>query len=319
MSRMRIGVIGVGAHASANLYPNLRAAGMDLVAVCARSRERAEAAAVRWGAQKAFSDTTRMLDASELDGVVICVQAGDYAPLIAQCIEARIPVFCEKPAAGSADEADDLAARSAATGVPVVVGYMKRFAPAYRRAHAIVSSADFGPPTLANFTFTLGPWKAGGLRHYLTDNPVHHLDLARRFLGELSDMHAHVAQVSGDGFAVAATARSVGGAVCTFNFGTTSSWHQRNEYAEIYGTGRSVWIENVDTLVSRGPAQPEHVWRPNYTVGVRENSSPTVMGFLPALEHFRSVVIDGVPNESDIASAAATLRLSQTLCELAPV
>ena len=41
-------------HASGNLYPNLAAAGLELVATCARSEERAQAAAQRWGARHAF-------------------------------------------------------------------------------------------------------------------------------------------------------------------------------------------------------------------------------------------------------------------------
>ena len=39
------------------------------------------------------------------------------------------------------------------------------------------------------------------------------------------------------------------------------------------------------------------------------------MGFGPELEHFRRVVSEAIPNESDIASAAATLALTSRIAE----
>jgi hypothetical protein len=39
------------------------------------------------------------------------------------------------------------------------------------------------------------------------------------------------------------------------------------------------------------------------------------MGFGPELEHFRRVVTEGIPNESDMASAAATLALTSRIAD----
>jgi Predicted dehydrogenases and related proteins len=189
-----------------------------LVATCARHQDRAEAGAERWGARRAFDSLEKMLASVDVDGVVVCVAPGDYGPLLRACLEAGKPVFCDKPAASTAAEAAELATLSAATGVPVVVGYMKRFAPAYQRAREIVRSAEFGPPSLGTFTFAMGQGFDGDLRTYLIDNPVHHLDLARFFLGELTDLQAHVSELPGFGHAVAAVAKAASGAVCTFNF-----------------------------------------------------------------------------------------------------
>jgi predicted dehydrogenase len=314
---MKVGAIGVGEHASENLHPNLAAAGLELVAVCARHQDRAEAAAARWGAARAFDDAAEMLAATDLEGIIVCVAADDYAPLIDLCLEAGRPVYCEKPGAASAAEAERLAARSEEAGVPIVVGYMKRFAPAYRRAREIVRSAEFGPPTLGAFTFAMGQWPEDSLRDYLIDNPGHHLDLARDLLGELGALEAQVTELPGFGWAVAAIARASSGAVCTFSLCTTASWEQRNEHVEVFGRGHAVWVENVDTCVHRPPEGPERTWRPTYTVPLPENSSAVAMGFVPALEHFRAVAAEGAENRSDMASAAKTLALAEQLCEIA--
>jgi predicted dehydrogenase len=317
---MRVGVIGVGRHASTNLYPNFSAAGLQPVAICARHLTHAKAAATQWGVPHAFDSAEKMLASVELDGVILCVGPADYPPLIKLCLEAGKPVFCEKPGAPSSAEAADLAALSAKCAVPVVVGYLKRFAPAYHKAREIVQSSQFGPPSLATFTFAMGQGQGfGDLRTYLIDNPVHHLDLARYFLGELSGLEAHVTELRGFGHAIAAIAKASSGAACTFNFCTTASWWQRNEYAEIYGQGHAVWIENVDTCTYRPPERPEQVWRPNYTVPAPINASPVTMGFVPELEHFRQVALEKAKNLSDMASAAATLALAERLCEIAGV
>jgi predicted dehydrogenase len=149
---VRIAVVGVGRHASRNIYPNLAGAGLELVATYARHRDGAEAAAARWGAHQAFDSAENMLKSVDVDGVVICVQPQEYAALITACLQAGKPVFCEKPGASSSAEAAGLARLSASTSVPVVVGYMKRFAPVYRRAHSIVHSGEFGQPSLGAFT-----------------------------------------------------------------------------------------------------------------------------------------------------------------------
>ena len=316
---MRVGFIGVGSHATRNLYPNLAPAGLELTATCARHQDRADAAAKRWGAAHAFDDVGRMLTSVQLDGVVICVQPWDYAPLIEQCLGAGVPVFCDKPAAATAGQATELADLSERTGVPVVVGYMKRFAPAYRRAREILRSPDFGDASLGTFTFAMGQGFGGDLRTYLIDNPVHPLDLARFLLGEITDLEAHVISRPEVGHAIAAMGRTTSGAVCTFNLCTTGSWEHRNEYVEIYGEGHAMWVENVDTCTYRPPQPPAQVWQPNYTVPRPANSSAVTTGFGPELEHFRHVVINGTTNESDMASAAATLALAERLCAVAGV
>lgn len=59
------------------------------------------------------------------------------------------------------------------------------------------------------------------------------------------------------------------------------------------------------------------VWRPNYTVPVADNMTGSTMGFVTELAHFREVVTEDAPNESDLASAAATLRLTSEIALLA--
>jgi predicted dehydrogenase len=311
---MRVGAVGVGVHAVNAILPSLSIADVRLVATCARHLDRAQAVADRFGARSAFDDVERMLDEVELDGVVVVVPPDQFAPVIRSCVRHGIPVFTEKPAANDAAEAAQLADEAAAAGVTVVVGYMKRFASAYRLAKDLMTRDGFGRPTLASFTWSMGPFSDRfDFRDWLFENPVHHFDLARFFCGDLTDVH--VARAAGTEYTVVVTARSESGAVVSIRANTTGSWEQRNEAVEIFGEGHSLLVDNLDTCTYRPPERPERVWRPNYTVPLAANMTGATMGFVAELEHFRRVVEDGVPSESDLASAAATLALTDRILE----
>jgi predicted dehydrogenase len=312
---MRVGVVGVGVHAVNAILPSLPVAGLQLVATCSQHLESAETAARRFGAEHAFDDLESMLAEAALDGVIVVVPPDQFAEVITTCIKHGIPVFAEKPAANDAAEARALADEAAAAGVPVMVGYMKRFAGAYRIAKDVMGRPDFGSPTLGSFTWSMGPFAHRfGMRDWLFENPVHHFDLARFFFGELDDIH--VVRGNGDEHTVVVTATSTSGAIVDIRANTTGSWEQRNEAVEIFGNGHSLFVENLDTCTWRPPERPEHVWRPNYTVPAAANMTGATMGFVSELEHFRLVVRDGAPCESDIASAAATLALTSTIAGL---
>jgi predicted dehydrogenase len=305
---VRVGVVGCGQHATAVLLPNLVNLGFELVATCGRRHWTAQAAADRFGAGAAYDDYARMMAASDLDAVIACVPPDVYGGVVCAGIAAGLPLFVEKPGAADAGEAASLSQLSADAGVPVMVAYMKRFAPAYRQARACVADPEFGEASLATFTFVMGDYEADFLT-YLWDNPVHHFDLARFLLGELHDVRAVRRRSDSGRHAMTVTARTDADGLVTFQLGSVGSWYQHNESVEIFGVGSSVVVDNMDTCVRRPVEGPEQRWRPNYSIPIEENLTPTTMGFAPALVHFQAVVRDGVTCASDIASAAKTLAV----------
>jgi predicted dehydrogenase len=312
----RVGAIGAGAHATTAVWPELAAAGFVLEAVCSRSIDRARAAAARFGVPHAFDDAARMLSKIELDGLIVVVPQDAFAPYVRLAITRGTPLFVEKPAADNPREALELADEAAAAGAKVVVGYQKRFAHAYRQAKEQIASDGFGRPTLATFKWAMGPFhRRFDLRGWLLENPVHHFDLARYFLGELSELGVKATESAGE-YAIVATARSDSGTVVSIQANTTASWEQESELVEIFGEGSSVAVKNVDTFIFRPAEGLEQVSRPNYTVPAYRNFSGETLGFGAELRHFRDV-IEGVDSQSDLASAAATLRLAGEIADLA--
>jgi predicted dehydrogenase len=306
---LRVGIVGVGVHSSTAILPGLAAAGLELVATCARHLDRAEAAARRFGATMAFDNVERMLDSADLHGVLVVVPMTEFADVIEKCISYRVPVLSEKPAARNAAEIRHLADAAAEAGVDVMVCYQKRFAAAYRQARSLMAEESFGQVTLGSFSWSMGPAAhAFDFSQWLYMNPVHHFDLARFMFGELEDLT--VKRGRGTEHTVVVSAQSSSGAVVSLRANTTGSRFQHNEFLEVFGEGSSLFVDNVDTCILRPPTRPELVWRPNYTMPLEENLSGHIMGFTGAFKHFREVVRDGVVCESGIESAVHTLTVA---------
>lgn len=307
---IRVGAIGCGEHATTALWPLFGPAGLNCVAAWSRSRERADAAATRLGIARAYTDLGRMLDESELDAVVVVVPPEGFVDVIHPALERKLHVFAEKPGAPTAAEATAIAEAADAAGVIAMVAYMKRFGTAFARARELIRRPEFGPLTIASFKWSMGSivGEHDSLESWLFENPIHHIDLARYYCGELGDWRAQLARNGGEDFAVAVTARASGGGVVSMQLSTTGSWEQHNERVELQGAGASVVVDNVDECISRTGTQPDLVWRPNYTIPSEENSSAATGGFLGELQAFAHAVQTGVAPPSDFRSAAATLE-----------
>src|SRR5713101_383438 len=88
MDPLRIGFIGCGRHATANLYPAIRLAGGQIVAVCARHLERAQATAAQFGVKRAY-DRVADLVASDLDAVFVSTPEAEQASVVAEALDRK--------------------------------------------------------------------------------------------------------------------------------------------------------------------------------------------------------------------------------------
>lgn len=89
-------------------------------------------------------ETPEKLLAAGVDGVVIAAATDAHPELIVAAVEAGVPVFCEKPVARTMAEGVAVARRVAGSGVPVHIGYPRRFDPGFAAARAAVASGELG-------------------------------------------------------------------------------------------------------------------------------------------------------------------------------
>jgi myo-inositol 2-dehydrogenase / D-chiro-inositol 1-dehydrogenase len=80
----------------------------------------------------------------DADAVVIATPTDAHATLVRAAVERGLPTFCEKPLAFDLSETADLVGRVERAGVPLQVGFQRRFDPAYREARRLVEAGELG-------------------------------------------------------------------------------------------------------------------------------------------------------------------------------
>ena len=193
MAGMRLGLIGLGRIGAfhAQTLTDLPAVDSLVVtdAVPAVTKEVAE----RVGAEPA--DSVAELLAAGVDGVLVAAATDTHPELVLAAVEAGLPVFCEKPLARVVDDAVWVARRVRESGVPVQIGYPRRFDPAFRAARAAVEGGELGGlHTVRSTTLDPAPPPAAylaGSGGIFRDCAVHDFDAVRWVTGrEVVEVYA---------------------------------------------------------------------------------------------------------------------------------
>jgi myo-inositol 2-dehydrogenase/D-chiro-inositol 1-dehydrogenase len=184
---MKLALLGAGrigqVHA-ANLHINPRA---QLHAVVDVNLQAASTLAERYGA-KASTDVDAVLNDPALKGVLICTSTDTHVEFILKAVRRKLPVFCEKPIDLNLDKVDTCLAEVERSGVPLLLGFNRRFDPHFRTLREAVRRGEVGDVEIVKITSRdpAPPPPAyvrtsGGL---FRDMMIHDLDMARFLLGE---------------------------------------------------------------------------------------------------------------------------------------
>ncbi|MEK7543558.1 MAG: Gfo/Idh/MocA family oxidoreductase [Patescibacteria group bacterium] len=263
VSDLRLGCIGAGRHATANMYPSLELLGARIQSIATQHKESAEAAARRFHAQSSHDDYRTMLEKEKLDAVVIVTTGDRHAGIVKNCLLAGVPVFVEKPLGWNEKEARDVADVSKKTGKTVMVGYMKRFAPSYKIMHErMESKKDFGDILTMHGMFGVRNFGTD-IEAYLRYGAIHTIDLLRYYMGEVSEVQSFAANTD-QGVSLTCNFRFVSGKNGLFYFAGLPSWGRHFEEMTITGTHGFLKVENISKLVVRSsyePVNPSPGWQ----------------------------------------------------------
>ena len=190
---MRIAVLGAGRIGKIHGRNVAARPGVKLVAVADPHRPSAEELAAAAGAE--VRDIDAAIASADVDAVIIGTPTTTHADLIEKAARAGKAIFCEKPVDLSAERIVACLEVVKAAGVPLMIGFNRRFDPnfaALRRrlaAGAIgeveivtVLSRDPAPPP-ASYVAT-----SGGI---FRDMMIHDLDMARFLLGDDEPVEVH--------------------------------------------------------------------------------------------------------------------------------
>lgn len=137
---LRVGVVGVGYLGKHHARILSALPGAALVGVADANHARAQEIAGQYGSV-GFSDASELL--GRVDAVTIAAPTESHHALARRFLERGVPVLVEKPMTRTLEEADDLVALAASSGVPFGVGHTERFNPAVEAALAQVTSPLF--------------------------------------------------------------------------------------------------------------------------------------------------------------------------------
>jgi predicted dehydrogenase len=133
--RLRVGVIGTGLIAQVMHLHYLAelADRFEVASVCDLAAENAAEVARRFGNGRptVFADWRDLL-AEPLDAVLV-LTSGSHAPIAIAAAERGLHVFTEKPMCFSVAEGKAMVAAAERAGIRLMVGYPKRYDPAYAR------------------------------------------------------------------------------------------------------------------------------------------------------------------------------------------
>ena len=145
---VQVGLIGAGRIGSAHAeIIARRVPGADLVAVADPRPGVAEALGASLGA-RGVTDIDDIFTAPDIEAVVIAASSDAHCELVIAAARAGKAVFCEKPMSMTVADAERAIAAAHDAGVPLQVGFNRRFAADFVAAHDAVVAGSVGTPQL---------------------------------------------------------------------------------------------------------------------------------------------------------------------------
>jgi predicted dehydrogenase len=157
--RLRVGLIGTGLIAQVMHLHYLAelADRFEVAAVCDLDADAARACADRYHIPAWFTDWQELLR-HPLDAVFV-LTSGSHAPIAEAAAQAGLHVFVEKPMCYSAAEGTAMVAAAQQSGVILMVGYPKRYDPAFARLRDELGQLnDARMLRVTTFESPLGPY-----------------------------------------------------------------------------------------------------------------------------------------------------------------
>lgn len=257
---LRFGLIGTGRIGQVHAA-NIAADPETVLAwVCDPFVEGAEAVSARHGGT-VTTDAAEMFASGDVDAVLIASPTATHVDLLGAALDAGVPALCEKPIDLDIARVDALLPRVQSSGIPIALGFNRRFDPAFAAARARVAAGEIGELEQLSIVSRdpAAPPAAyvgvsGGI---FRDMTIHDFDMARFFLPDIVEVTATGATVfdpgareHGDFDTAMVTLRSSSGALVSI----TNSRHSAVGYdqrLEAFGAEGSLQVSNALTsLVS---------------------------------------------------------------------
>jgi predicted dehydrogenase len=201
--QIRVGIIGTSWWTDVMFLPSFKSHHLaEVVAICGRSRDRAEEMAQKYHIPQAFTDYRHMIDKGRLDAIVVATPDDLHYQMTIDALEAGLHVLCEKPMALNALQAREMYEKAEAARLKHMVLFTWRWQPHFRYLKQLVDDGYVGRCYHAHFRFLGGlgrqpeyRWRYDGHRSngVVSDLGAHMIDFARWTIGDVSKVSAYLA------------------------------------------------------------------------------------------------------------------------------
>jgi myo-inositol 2-dehydrogenase/D-chiro-inositol 1-dehydrogenase len=251
---LRFGLFGTGRIGQVHAANIAASPNAVLQWVCDPFLDGATTTAAKYGG-RTTAEPADLFSAGDIEALVIASPTPTHVDLIDSALDAGIPVLCEKPIDLDIRRVDALRAKAAASDVPVVLGFNRRFDPHFAELQGRVAAGEIGrleqlaiisrdpaePP--AAYVAT-----SGGI---FRDMTIHDFDMARFFLPNIVRVTARGAnqfsptiREAGDFDAVVVTMEAEDGELVTITNSRHSAYGYDQRF-EAFGSEGMLQIGNI--------------------------------------------------------------------------
>lgn len=315
---VRFGLFGcgrIGAMHAANLARHKDA---ELSAVYDVHAPAAEAVAAATGATS-VEDRDAILGDAAIDAVLIASSTDTHADLLVAAAKAGKAVLCEKPIDLDIDRVNAAKAAIAATAVPIMVGFNRRFDPGHRAARDAARAGDIGELHQVIITSrdpAIPPRayleRAGGL---MRDMTIHDFDLARFMLDEEPTHVFAIANAMGDPV-LGRELDEVDTAMIVLRTASGRMCHINNSRVAVYGYDQRVELLGNDGMLVSGNRRPHELRR--FSANRTESAEPLLHffveryqeAFIKEIDHFVRCIATGATPDASFEDGRRALLLA---------
>ncbi|MGB3482880.1 MAG: Gfo/Idh/MocA family oxidoreductase [Mycobacterium sp.] len=281
-----LGLIGLGRIGAFHTETLTGLAEVDELVITDARPEIVRQVADKYGARPV--DSVEALLSAGIDGVVVAAATAAHAELTLAAVERGLPTFCEKPVASTASESARVAEAIARYGVPVQIGYQRRFDAAFAAAKAAVDSGSLGNlHTVRSTTMDPAPppldyiKESGGI---FRDCAVHDFDALRWITGQEAVEVYATGSVQGDPLFTEYGDVDTAAIIVRFDAGAlgvvSAARYNGRGYdcrLEVHGFNDTVvagWdqgvpVQNTDPHIDFPTGQPHHFFMDRFTEAFR--------------------------------------------------
>lgn len=192
MSKIKVGVIGVGNISNEHIQAYLRNPDVELYAFCDINEDQLNKMGDKYGVSRRFTDMNDMLVLPEIDAVSVCTWNAAHAPCTIAALNAGKHVLCEKPMSISKAYAEEMKAAAERNGKLLMIGFVRRFGNDCAILQDFINNDYFGELYYAKATYLRRKGNPGGWFGNkelsgggpLIDLGVHVIDLVRYLMGK---------------------------------------------------------------------------------------------------------------------------------------